>query len=80
MSDFPSSDRSQLTRRSITIPTRLIQHTLTSPLTISLVLKLVLLGVLTLASAGFSIIAVGAFWYSWGSGGLIEVEGWLIYG
>jgi hypothetical protein len=49
-------------------------------LTISVVLKLILLGLLTLASAFFSILAVGAWWYSWGTGGPIEVEGWLYYG
>ncbi|ORY34045.1 hypothetical protein BCR39DRAFT_518237 [Naematelia encephala] len=64
----------------VTFPAHLIHQTLTSPLTISLVLKLLLLGALTLASAVFSVLAVGAFWYSWGTGGLIEVEGWLVYG
>jgi hypothetical protein len=48
-----------------------------STLTVSLVLKLALLGVLTLASAVFSVLAVGAWWYSWGTGGAVEVEGWL---
>jgi hypothetical protein len=64
----------------ITVPIRLIHHALKSPLTVSLVLKLALLGILTLASAVFSILAVGAFWYSWGTGGNVEVEGWLYYG
>lgn len=65
---------------SVTVPLKLIQATLTSPLTVSLVLKLALLGVLTLASAVFSVLAVGAWWYSWGTGGAVEVEGWLMYG
>ncbi|KAK1924178.1 hypothetical protein DB88DRAFT_270075 [Papiliotrema laurentii] len=64
----------------VTVPLKLIQATLTSPLTVSLVLKLALLGVLTLASAVFSVLAVGAWWYSWGTGGAVEVEGWLMYG
>ncbi|WWC89387.1 uncharacterized protein L201_004310 [Kwoniella dendrophila CBS 6074] len=64
----------------IIIPMRLIHHALTSPLTISLVLKLMLLGLLFLASSIFSILAVGAFFWSWKIGGNIEVEGWLYYG
>lgn len=64
----------------VVVPLRIIQRTLTSPLTISLALKLALLGFLTFGSAIFSILAVGAFWYSWGTGGAVEVEGWLQYG
>lgn len=75
-----STTRFKLMSFSVTIPLRIIHQTLTSPLTISLALKLALLGVLTLASGVFSILAVGAFWYSWGTGGAIEVEGWLRYG
>nr|XP_019010904.1 uncharacterized protein I206_04208 [Kwoniella pini CBS 10737]OCF49685.1 hypothetical protein I206_04208 [Kwoniella pini CBS 10737] len=64
----------------IIIPARLIQHAITSPLTISIVLKLLLLGFLFLASSVFSILAAGAFFWSWKIGGNIEVEGWLFYG
>lgn len=64
----------------VTLPLRWIINLATSPLTISVVLKLILLGLLTLASAFFSILAVGAWWYSWGTGGPIELEGWLYYG
>ena len=64
----------------ITVPLRIISRTLRSPLTVSLVLRLILLGFLVLSSAVFSILAVGAFWYSWGTGGTVEVEGWLTYG
>lgn len=64
----------------MTVPLHWIHTALTSPLTISLVLKLILLGFLTLASAVFSVLAVGAWWYSWGTGSPVEVEGWLFYG
>ncbi|KAI9639842.1 uncharacterized protein MKK02DRAFT_40169 [Dioszegia hungarica] len=64
----------------ITIPLNLIKKAITSPLTISLVLKLALLGFLVLGSAVFSVLAVGAFWWSWGTGGTVEAEGWLTYG
>jgi hypothetical protein len=64
----------------ITVPLRIVSRTLRSPLTVSLVLRLILLGFLILSSAVFSILAVGAFWYSWGTGGTVEVEGWLTYG
>ncbi|WRT66302.1 uncharacterized protein IL334_003256 [Kwoniella shivajii] len=64
----------------IIIPMRLIHHAITSPLTISLVLKLMLLGFLLLASSIFSLLAVGAFFWSWKIGGAVEVEGWLYYG
>jgi hypothetical protein len=64
----------------ITVPLRIVSRTLRSPLTVSLVLRLILLGFLVLSSAVFSILAVGAFWYSWGTGGTVEVEGWLTYG
>ncbi|WWC61813.1 uncharacterized protein I303_104398 [Kwoniella dejecticola CBS 10117] len=64
----------------IIIPTSLIQHAITSPITISIVLKLLLLGFLFLASSIFSMLAVGAFFWSWKIGGNIEVEGWLYYG
>jgi len=64
----------------INIPLRVVSRTLRSPLTVSLVLRLILLGFLVLSSAVFSILAVGAFWYSWGTGGTVEVEGWLTYG
>ncbi|WVF71523.1 hypothetical protein IAT40_006330 [Kwoniella sp. CBS 6097] len=62
------------------IPFRLIRQAITSPLTISLVLKLILMGFLLLASSIISLLAVGAFFYSWSIGGPIEVEGWLFYG
>ena len=65
---------------SVTVPLNLIHRALTSPLTLSLAIKLVLLVMLVLASAAFSIMAVGAFWWSWGTGGSIELEGWLTYG
>jgi hypothetical protein len=52
----------------------------TSPLTISVVIKGILATLLVLASAAFSTLAVGAFWWSWGIGGNVEVEGWLTYG
>lgn len=64
----------------VVVPLRLISRTLRSPLTISLALRLILLGFLVLSSAVFSIVAVGAFWWSWGTGGVVEVEGWLTYG
>jgi hypothetical protein len=48
--------------------------------TISLAIKLSVLGLLTLGSGLFSMLAVGAWWYSWGTGAPIEVEGWLFYG
>ncbi|RSH78164.1 uncharacterized protein EHS24_002623 [Apiotrichum porosum] len=64
----------------ITYPLRLIRDILTSPLTISVVLKAVLVVVLVVSSAVFSFLAVGAFWWSWGTGGNVEVEGWLVYG
>lgn len=53
---------------------------ITSPLTISVVVKTALLALLLLASAVFSFLAVGAFWWSWGTGGSVETEGWLVYG
>lgn len=65
---------------SITYPLRVIRNVVTSPLTITVVLKALLAVFLVLASAVFSILAVGAFWWSWGTGGSVEVEGWLIYG
>ncbi|KAK6910161.1 hypothetical protein I203_104193 [Kwoniella mangroviensis CBS 8507] len=64
----------------IVIPMRLIHHAITSPLTISVILKLLLLGFLLVASSIFSVLAVGAFFWSWKIGGNIEVEGWLFYG
>jgi hypothetical protein len=57
-----------------------MHQALTSPLTLNLILKLVLLGFLTLASSVFSVLAVGAFWWSWKTGGEVEIEGWLTYG
>lgn len=45
-----------------------------------MVIKALLLIIVIVASAGFSFLAVGAFWWSWGTGGNVEVEGWLIYG
>lgn len=65
---------------SITIPLGWIHTALTSPVTISLAIKLSVLGLLTLGSGLFSMLAVGAWWYSWGTGAPIEVEGWLFYG
>lgn len=59
---------------------RLIRDVITSPLTISVVVKTALLALLLLASAAFSFLAVGAFWWSWGTGGSVETEGWLVYG
>lgn len=53
---------------------------MTSPLTISVVIKGILATLLVLASAAFSTLAVGAFWWSWGIGGNVEIEGWLTYG
>jgi hypothetical protein len=44
------------------------------------VLKAALLVVLVLSSAVVSVAAVGAFWWSWGTGGNVELEGWLVYG
>ncbi|KAK8864363.1 hypothetical protein IAR55_001610 [Kwoniella newhampshirensis] len=64
----------------ITFPLHVIHQTLTSPLTLSLILKLVLLSFLLLASSIFSVLAVAAFFWSWSIGGSIEVEGWLFYG
>ncbi|EKC99916.1 hypothetical protein A1Q2_05793 [Trichosporon asahii var. asahii CBS 8904] len=64
----------------ITYPLRLIRDVITSPLTISVVVKTALLALLLLASAVFSFLAVGAFWWSWGTGGSVETEGWLVYG
>ncbi|KAK4687859.1 hypothetical protein P7C73_g2256, partial [Tremellales sp. Uapishka_1] len=64
----------------ITVPINILHATFTSPLTLSLILKLALLGFITLASAVFSFLAVGAFWWSWGTGGMVETEGWLVYG
>lgn len=65
---------------SIIFPLRLLQRTLTAPLTVSLLLKLVLLLLLSLASLVISVLAVGAFFWTWSAGGPIEVEGWLVYG
>ncbi|OCF40340.1 hypothetical protein I317_05842 [Kwoniella heveanensis CBS 569] len=64
----------------ILVPFRLIRQAATSPLTISLVLKLILMGFLLLASSVISLLAVGAFFWSWSIGGPVEVEGWLFYG
>ncbi|ORX36695.1 hypothetical protein BD324DRAFT_461464 [Kockovaella imperatae] len=64
----------------VTLPLKWIHNILASPLTVSVVLKLLLLFVLLLGSSVFSILATGAFWYSWGTGGEVELEGWLIYG
>nr|XP_031863226.1 uncharacterized protein CI109_001098 [Kwoniella shandongensis]KAA5530298.1 hypothetical protein CI109_001098 [Kwoniella shandongensis] len=64
----------------ITFPLHVIHQTLTSPLTLSLILKLVLLSFLLLASSLFSVLAVAAFFWSWSIGGSVEVEGWLFYG
>ncbi|BEI89145.1 uncharacterized protein CcaverHIS019_0205070 [Cutaneotrichosporon cavernicola] len=64
----------------ITFPIRVIRDILTPPLTISVVIKGILAVLLILASAAFSTLAVGAFWWSWGVGGNVEVEGWLTYG
>ncbi|WOO85581.1 uncharacterized protein LOC62_07G009082 [Vanrija pseudolonga] len=64
----------------ITYPLRQLRNLVTSPLTITVVIKALLLIIVIVASAGFSFLAVGAFWWSWGTGGNVEVEGWLIYG
>ncbi|KIR55750.1 hypothetical protein I315_01631 [Cryptococcus gattii Ru294] len=64
----------------IIFPLRLLQRILTAPLTVSLLLKLVLLLLLSLASLVLSVLAVGAFFWTWSAGGPIEVEGWLVYG
>ncbi|TXT03842.1 hypothetical protein VHUM_04363 [Vanrija humicola] len=64
----------------ITYPLRLLRELITSPLTITVVVKALLLIVVILAATGFSFLAVGAFWWSWGTGGNVEVEGWLTYG
>ncbi|KAL1405431.1 hypothetical protein Q8F55_009062 [Vanrija albida] len=64
----------------ITYPLRLLRNLLTSPLTITVVIKALLLIIVIVASAGFSFLAVGAFWWSWGTGGNVDVEGWLVYG
>ncbi|WVQ99334.1 hypothetical protein IAU59_006467 [Kwoniella sp. CBS 9459] len=64
----------------VLVPFRLIRQAATSPLTISLILKLVLMGFLLLASSVISLLAVGAFFWSWSIGGPVEVEGWLFYG
>ncbi|EAL23557.1 hypothetical protein CNBA2040 [Cryptococcus deneoformans B-3501A] len=64
----------------IIIPLRLLYQTLTAPLTISLLLKLVLLFSLSLISLVLSVLAVGAFFWTWSTGGPIEAEGWLVYG
>jgi hypothetical protein len=52
----------------------------TSPLTISLTVKSILLATLLLASGILSTLSVATFWYTWGRTGSVEVEGWLIYG
>ncbi|KAE8537826.1 hypothetical protein D1P53_005883 [Cryptococcus gattii VGV] len=64
----------------IVFPLQLLQRILTAPLTVSLLLKLVLLLLLSLASLVLSVLAVGAFFWTWSAGGPIEVEGWLVYG
>ena len=64
----------------VTIPLRLAHKIATSPTTISLVLRLTLLLLLLLGSGAFSVLAVGAFWWTWTSGKAVEVEGWLTYG
>ena len=64
----------------MTYPLRLIRNVVTSPLTISVALRGILALLLILACAAFSVLAVGAFWWSWGTGGAVEVEGWLVYG
>ncbi|GMK57219.1 hypothetical protein CspeluHIS016_0400530 [Cutaneotrichosporon spelunceum] len=64
----------------ITFPIRVLRDVLTSPLTISIVIKGILALLLILVSAAFSTLAVGAFWWSWGVGSNVEVEGWLTYG
>ncbi len=65
---------------SITVPLSLIHQLITSPLTLSLVLRLILLFLLLAASGVMSVIAVGTFWWTWGRAGDVEVEGWLVYG
>lgn len=64
----------------MTFPLRVLRDLLTSPLTISVILKAALLVLLIMASALVSVAAVGAFWWSWGTGGNVELEGWLVYG
>ncbi|KIR25608.1 hypothetical protein I309_05546 [Cryptococcus deuterogattii LA55] len=64
----------------IIFPLRLLQRIVTAPFTVSLLLKLVLLLLLSLASLVLSVLAVGAFFWTWSAGGPIEVEGWLVYG
>lgn len=65
---------------SIIVPLRLLYQTLTAPLTISLLLKLIFLCFLSLLSLVLSVFAVGAFFWTWSTGGPIEAEGWLVYG
>ncbi|OXG54870.1 hypothetical protein J010_00202 [Cryptococcus neoformans] len=64
----------------IIAPLRLLYQTLTAPLTISLLLKLIFLCFLSLISLVLSVFAVGAFFWTWSTGGPIEAEGWLVYG
>ncbi|WVQ72565.1 hypothetical protein IAR50_002123 [Cryptococcus sp. DSM 104548] len=64
----------------ITFPIKIIKQAVTSPVTISLIIKVILALFLAFASAVFSVLVVGAFFWSWSAGGAIEVEGWLFYG
>jgi hypothetical protein len=68
------------TDKRITIPLNIVTNTLTSPLTLGLILKLALVAVIGLASLVISLLALGGFWWSWGTGGVVEAEGWLVYG
>lgn len=65
---------------SITFPIRKIYQIATSPLTISLTVKSILLASLLFASGILSTLSVAGTWYTWGRNGAVEVEGWLIYG
>ncbi|ODO08845.1 hypothetical protein L198_00578 [Cryptococcus wingfieldii CBS 7118] len=64
----------------ITFSIRIMRQAVTSPVTVSLIIKVVLALFLAFASAIFSVLVVGAFFWSWSAGGPIEVEGWLFYG
>ncbi|CAD6588589.1 MAG: hypothetical protein TREMPRED_005102, partial [Tremellales sp. Tagirdzhanova-0007] len=70
----------QLAFAPVIVPLRVIHQTLTSALSFNLALKLAMLGLLTIFSAVFSVMAVGVFWYAWGRGSPVQVEGWLQYG
>jgi hypothetical protein len=65
---------------SITFPIKKTYQLMTSPLTISLTVKSILLAFLLLTSGIISTLGVGGFWLTWGRMGSVEVEGWLIYG